>query len=330
MNSIKEEEDLIKKNETPQTTISSVANNQNPCLKSNVKCLKPNSPSLISTRTRQFSPSFRHISRIKTPSLLSLSSKKVSTSSRQSSHILASSKKPASNSTSHSISSSSDKNSLPQTTTPKTNLRGHTVTRKKSRQKIRGGRVGEVGVTSSVTSVSEEAAVIGPSGRRISQVDQVVTAPERFNGSSALVVIRSFCRFAPLESDSPHCRKSTPLYFYNVTSAACEPFYGGHCQRSRNRFRNVPDCLKSCVVSARGFTTAPLDVSDRSVFTSRGRGSLRGSETSTSRSSEPLSSPIDNSRISTFNLNRQRVRGLIRNFTGPNKNKPKPATVTEN
>jgi hypothetical protein len=130
------------------------------------------------------------------------------------------------------------------------NVIGHTVTRKKSRQKIRGGRVGEVGVTSSVTSVSEEAAVIGPSGRRISQVDQVVTAPERFNGSSALVVIRSFCRFAPLESDSPHCRKSTPLYFYNVTSAACEPFYGGHCQRSRNRFRNVPDCLKvlNCLI----------------------------------------------------------------------------------
>ena len=124
------------------------------------------------------------------------------------------------------------------------NVIDHTVTRKKSRQKIRGGRVGEVGVTSSVTSVSEEAAVIGPSGKRISQVDQVVKAPERFNGSSALVVIRSFCRFAPLESDAPHCRKSNPLYFYNVTSAACEPFYGGHCQRSRNRFRNVPDCLK--------------------------------------------------------------------------------------
>ena len=100
-----------------------------------------------------------------------------------------------------------------------------------------------MGITSA-TSVSEEAAVIGPSGRRINQVDQVVKAPERFNGSSALVVIRSFCRFAPLESDAAHCRKSEPLYFYNVTSAACEPFYGGHCQRSRNRFRNVPDCLK--------------------------------------------------------------------------------------
>ena len=124
----------------------------------------------------------------------------------------------------------------------------HTVTRKKSRQKIRGGRIGEVGFTSA-TSVSEEAAVIGPSGRRISQVDQVVQAPDRFNGSSALVVIRSFCRFAPLESDAPHCRKPEPLYFYNVTSAACEPFYGGYCQRSRNRFRNVPDCLKVYLVN---------------------------------------------------------------------------------
>ena len=122
----------------------------------------------------------------------------------------------------------------------------HTVTRKKSRQKIRGGRVGEVGVSSSVTSVSEEAAVIGPSGRRISQVDQVVKAPEHFNGSSALVVIRSFCRFAPLESDAPHCRKSNPLYFYNVTSAACEPFYGGHCQRSAPTARGTIDCSSGC------------------------------------------------------------------------------------
>ena len=101
----------------------------------------------------------------------------------------------------------------------------------------------EVGV-SSVTSVSAEAAVIGPTGRRINKVDQVVKAPKSFNGSSALVVIRSFCRFAPLESDAPQCRKSEPLYFYNVTSAACEPFYGGYCQRSRNRFRTIPDCLK--------------------------------------------------------------------------------------
>ena len=77
--------------------------------------------------------------------------------------------------------------------------------------------------------------------------------------------------------------------------------------------------FQSCVVSARGFTTAPVDVSDRSVFASRGRGS-----------SEPLSSPLDNSRLNTLNVNRQRVRGLIRNFTGPNKNKPKPATVTDN
>ena len=120
-----------------------------------------------------------------------------------------------------------------------------TEIRKKSRQKLRPGRrVEEVESFSSVTTVSEEAAIIGPSGRRINQVDQVVQAPERFNGSSALVVIRSFCRFAPLESDSPHCRKPEPLYFYNVTSATCEPFYGGYCQRSRNRFRNVPDCLK--------------------------------------------------------------------------------------
>ena len=119
----------------------------------------------------------------------------------------------------------------------------HLGTRKKSRQKIRGGRISEVGFASE-TSVSEEAAVIGPSGKRLGQVDQVVKAPERFNGSSALVVIRSFCRFAPLESDAPHCRKPEPLYFYNVTSAACEPFYGGHCQRSRNRFRNTADCLK--------------------------------------------------------------------------------------
>ena len=77
--------------------------------------------------------------------------------------------------------------------------------------------------------------------------------------------------------------------------------------------------FQSCVVSARGFTTAPLDVSDRSIFASRGRGE-----------SDSVSSSLDNSRLNALNVARQRVRGLIRNFTGPGKNKPKPATVTEN
>lgn len=116
----------------------------------------------------------------------------------------------------------------------------------RQKQEMRDGKVttSEEVAFSLETSVSSEAAVVGPTGKRLSKVDQVVKAPKSFNGSSALVVIRSFCRFAPLESDAPHCRKPEPLYFYNVTSAACEPFYGGHCQRSRNRFKNIADCLK--------------------------------------------------------------------------------------
>ena len=61
-------------------------------------------------------------------------------------------------------------------------------------------------------------------------------------------------------------------------------------------------------------------MSDQSVFASRGRG----------KPSESSQSQLDNSRLNTLQINRQRVRGLIRNFTGPGKNKPKPATVTEN
>ena len=61
-------------------------------------------------------------------------------------------------------------------------------------------------------------------------------------------------------------------------------------------------------------------MSDQSVFASRGRG----------KPSESSQSQLDNSRLNTLQINRQRVRGLIRNFTGPGTNKPKPATVTEN
>ena len=62
-------------------------------------------------------------------------------------------------------------------------------------------------------------------------------------------------------------------------------------------------------------------MSDQSVFASRGRGKP---------SESTQQSQLDNSRLNTLQINRQRVRGLIRNFTGPGKNKPKPATVTEN
>ena len=48
--------------------------------------------------------------------------------------------------------------------------------------------------------------------------------------------------------------------------------------------------------------------------------------------SESSISSLDNSRLNSFNHSRQRVRGLIRNFTRQEKNKLKPATatVTEN
>ena len=93
-----------------------------------------------------------------------------------------------------------------------------------------------------------------------SQVDQVIRAPE--GASSGLVVIRSFCRFPPLESEMAKCRRPEPLYYYDVASAACLPFYGGHCQRSRNRFRTEKDCMQTCVVSTQGFVTKASDRSD--------------------------------------------------------------------
>ena len=119
----------------------------------------------------------------------------------------------------------------------------------------------------------------------------VVRSPESLGGSG-LVVIRSFCRFPPLESELAQCRRPDPLYFYDVASATCLPFYGGYCQRSRNRFRTAEDCMKTCVVSAQGFVTKS---SMEETAKDRVHGLIRQlsqSRTAASRSPPPPTSAI--------------------------------------
>lgn len=91
--------------------------------------------------------------------------------------------------------------------------------------------------------------------RRISKVshvpviDQVVKAPHSMKGSE-LVVIHTFCRHSPPRGSHPRCTREKPLYFYNVSSATCEPFFDGYCGRSRNRFPSKAACLSSCIVAS--------------------------------------------------------------------------------
>ena len=66
--------------------------------------------------------------------------------------------------------------------------------------------------------------------------------------SKSLVILRGFCRKAPMESENPHCFRAEALYFYNVTSASCEAFYKGHCARSRNKFNSVQECQDKCII----------------------------------------------------------------------------------
>ncbi len=72
---------------------------------------------------------------------------------------------------------------------------------------------------------------------------------------SSLVVIRSYCRFAPsARPDSPRCtRAGQPLFYYDVGEARCRPFRGGYCGRSRNRFLSPEACMEACVVRATSF-----------------------------------------------------------------------------
>merc|ERR1711881_584116 len=68
-------------------------------------------------------------------------------------------------------------------------------------------------------------------------------------------IIRGYCKKAPMESQLPHCFRPEPLYFYNVTSALCEPFYKGHCARSRNKFDSVQTCQERCILTSAEKTT---------------------------------------------------------------------------
>ena len=63
------------------------------------------------------------------------------------------------------------------------------------------------------------------------------------------VLIRGFCKKPPMESENPHCFRAEALYFYNVSSNICEPFFKGHCARSRNKFNTIQECQEHCVIN---------------------------------------------------------------------------------
>jgi len=80
------------------------------------------------------------------------------------------------------------------------------------------------------------------------RVDEVMAAPPNMRGG--LVVIRSYCRYAPEELRSQYkCRKPSKFYFYNVSSATCEAL-SGVCTTSQNKFPTFDSCMKSCIVQS--------------------------------------------------------------------------------
>ncbi|OQV24723.1 hypothetical protein BV898_01315 [Hypsibius exemplaris] len=42
------------------------------------------------------------------------------------------------------------------------------------------------------------------------------------------------------------CRAFLPKWFYNVTSATCDPFIYGGCRGNRNRFEERSECISVC------------------------------------------------------------------------------------
>ena len=124
------------------------------------------------------------------------------------------------------------------------------------RKKVRKDEVESRSIESPTTTSSRQRPLKKViSDGHVVKADQVVKAPpsmEMDDGASGrLVVIRSYCRFKPpaVDIDSPRCRRrKEPLYYYDVQSAKCLPFYGGNCSRSRNRFVSPESCLASCIV----------------------------------------------------------------------------------
>ena len=98
-----------------------------------------------------------------------------------------------------------------------------------------------------------------------------------------LLAIRSFCHRPPMEKDDPHCFRPEPLYFYNVTSASCEPFFKGHCARSRNKFESVQTCEERCLVTSSSSTTTSKD--------SKSQTSATAAKTSSSSASSSTPRP---------------------------------------
>jgi len=93
------------------------------------------------------------------------------------------------------------------------------------------------------------------------RVDQIMKAPPNMKGG--LVVIRSFCRYPPEESEGesacpgsfPSSSSTSKFFFYNVTAATCVSRSGGQCTQSRNRFPSLRTCLKACIVQSHDNST---------------------------------------------------------------------------
>ena len=109
------------------------------------------------------------------------------------------------------------------------------------------------------TTAPPSSALVRKRGR--ASADAVLSAPPSFSGDSAMVVIRSFCRFPPA-APARHsaCRVSSEVFFYDVAKAACLPLEGAaRCSRSRNRFSSVEACMDACVVEATRFSEEEED-----------------------------------------------------------------------
>ena len=162
----------------------------------------------------------------------------------------------------------------------------------------------------SQTLFSKRNGLLTPSGVAPPQIDEVIRAPPNLGGN-VLMAIRSFCRRPPMEKDEPHCFRPEPLYFYNVTSASCEPFFKGHCARSRNKFESVQECQDKCLVTSRSTSNSASAISSNVEKSSKDSTSSSSTKLSSSGASGASSSPLISSRPSLFKARLNRRRGLF-------------------
>ena len=171
---------------------------------------------------------------------------------------------------------------------------------------------------------SNETITSGQNNDRLPVITKVadevgLQAPTGAGGH--LWAIRSFCRRPPMEKDDPHCFRPEPLYFYNVTSASCEPFFKGHCARSRNKFESVQTCQERCLVtkttsSGSSSSTTSLSKDTKSQSTTSGQKNDRlpvviSSAASAAKTSSTSASSTPRPSLFKSRLPRRRGIGLF-------------------